>query len=79
MMKLTILHPTRHNGERLVAGDTVDVPPAAGKALVAAGAAEPADLKAETKAKAAAEAEAKAAAEGEATSTKAAVAIAKKS
>lgn len=66
-MKLTILSPVNHDGKLLDAGDALDCDAAAGKALIEAGAAEPADVsKAKAKAAAAAEAEAKAAADAEA-------------
>ena len=65
-MKIAILHPTRHDGKRLQPGDTVDIDRDAAKALIDAGAAEPADPKAAAKAKADADAAAAAKAKADA-------------
>lgn len=39
-MKVTILHPVNHDGQRHAPGDTVDLPKADAAALIACGSAE---------------------------------------
>lgn len=49
-MKVTILHPANHDGQRHAPGDTVDLPKADAAALIACGSAEtPAEAAAEEK------------------------------
>jgi len=45
-MKTTFLHPTKHDGKRYAAGDTVEMDRGAAKALIDAHVAEPFDPKA---------------------------------
>lgn len=63
-MKVTILHPVRHDGKRYGAGEVADMAKSAADALIVAGSAEPAGI-AEAEAKARLDAEAKARAEAE--------------
>lgn len=81
-MKVTLLHPTRHDGRRYKAGESLEMERKAASALIDASAAEPFDPKPAAKAdagvelgsKAAAALKAKAKAESEA-ATKAAAAV----
>ncbi len=65
-MKVTIIHPVRHNGKRYAAGDNVDLSKEAAQALVDCGSAESAAADSEAKSKADADAKAKADAEAKA-------------